>query len=421
MAIAAVIQGTVEVEGKVFEFDSPKGSAWLESVTSFRFEPSGTNKPYTARKESGKGGNYWYGYRKVAGKLHKKYIGKGAELSTAKLEEIAEALNTPPQPRVTGKVTETGYQLVTDKVTENCSADRLTALELQVQALQESLEALRSALSGKSEGLGDSPELLKPDEVTDGELQIELGNLRTENESLHQKLAKSRDVIEALNWGTEALNEQLVTANQTIESLKQELAENTRYYTARLNEAGATLGTFKDKLEAAQAKNQRLQNDLGNSQAEVIELRSQLEKERASQEEVEAELADLAQLKKQVKEDATEVHREGKAIEVERIRWQRELSDARAKLADAKATILNQGNKIRELERGYTFKPNPAERRLRLEIGELHEQLSGLKQKSASAGDLPEAADLLNQLKAKRKKSTATLGDVEKILEILEG
>ena len=157
MAIAAVIQGTVEVEGKVFEFDSPKGSAWLESATSFRFEPTGANKPYTVRKESGKGGNYWYGYRKVAGKLHKKYIGKGAELSTAKLEEVAEALNTPPQPRVTGKVTETGHQLVTDKVTgkvtdkltDNCSTDRLTALELQVQALQESLEALRSALPGK--------------------------------------------------------------------------------------------------------------------------------------------------------------------------------------------------------------------------------------------------------------------------------
>jgi hypothetical protein len=31
----------------------------------------------------------------VAGKLHKKYIGKSSELSTAKLEEIAEALNTP--------------------------------------------------------------------------------------------------------------------------------------------------------------------------------------------------------------------------------------------------------------------------------------------------------------------------------------
>ena len=178
--------------------------------------------------------------------------------------------------------------------------------------------------------MSDSPELLKPiaevTEVTENELQIELGNLKAENENLRQEL----------------------------EVLKQELAENTRYYTARLNEAGATVGTFKDKLEAAQAKNQRLQNNLGNLQAEREE---------------------LAQLKKEAKEAAAEVHREGNAIKVERIRWQRELSDARAELADAKATILNQGNKIRELERGYSLKPNPAERRLRLEIGELQAQL----------------------------------------------
>jgi len=79
--------------------------------------------------------------------------------------------------------------------------------------------------------------------------------------------------------------------DEKIESLKQELAENTRYYVARLNEAGATIGTFKDKLEAVQAKKQRLQNDLGNSQAEVIELRSQLETERTDREEIEAELS----------------------------------------------------------------------------------------------------------------------------------
>jgi phage shock protein A len=55
------------------------------------------------------------------------------------------------------------------------------------------------------------------------------------------------------------------------------------------------------------------------------------------------------------------------------------------------------------------------------QIEELRSEVSDLKQKSAAAGkDLPEAADLLNQLKARRKKSTATLADVEKILEILE-
>lgn len=153
MTIPSVVQGTIETEdGKVFELDTPNGSAWLESVGSFRFEPTGDNKPYTARKESGKGGDYWYGYRKQNGKLHKKYIGKGSELSTARLEEIAEALNTPPQPRVTdkvAKVTDTTNQGVTDKVKDKVTTDRLTTLELQVQALQESLEALREALPGK--------------------------------------------------------------------------------------------------------------------------------------------------------------------------------------------------------------------------------------------------------------------------------
>jgi beta-phosphoglucomutase-like phosphatase (HAD superfamily) len=52
---------------------------------------------------------------------------------------------------------------------------------------------------------------------------------------------------------------------------------------------------------------------------------------------------------------------------------------------------------------------------------EIEAELADVKQKSVTASKLPEAADLLNQLKSRRKKSTATLGDVEKILEILEG
>jgi hypothetical protein len=52
---------------------------------------------------------------------------------------------------------------------------------------------------------------------------------------------------------------------------------------------------------------------------------------------------------------------------------------------------------------------------------ELRAQLTDLKQKSAAASkDLPEAAEILNQLKSKRKKSTTTLADLEAILEILE-
>ncbi|MEG3926445.1 hypothetical protein [Microcoleus sp. D3_18a_C4] len=47
-------------------------------------------------------------------------------------------------------------------------------------------------------------------------------------------------------------------------------------------------------------------------------------------------------------------------------------------------------------------------------------QLADLKQKSATASELPEAADLLNQLKNRRKKSGADLADMEAVLDILE-
>jgi len=92
MAIPSVVQGLIETDdGKVLELDSLKGSAWLESIGSFRFEPSGEGKPYTVRKEAGA---YWYGCRKVARKVRRKYIGKSSEVSVAKLEAIAIALET---------------------------------------------------------------------------------------------------------------------------------------------------------------------------------------------------------------------------------------------------------------------------------------------------------------------------------------
>ena len=332
MAIPAVVQGTIETEdGKVFELDSPKGAAWVESIGSFRFEPVGDSKPCTVRKEPS---GYWYGCRKVAGKVRKKYIGKSSEINTAKLEGIAAALEVPPVQRV-NKVAEVVQGVAEVAQVAEVTQDRLTTLELEVASLRKALEALQEALSEKLES-GDSAELPKVDNKVVEGLQNGLSNLKAENETLRRRLAETRDTIETLNWGTEALNERLATANQaiterddSIELLKQELAENTRYYTARLNEAGATLGTFKDKLEAAQAKNQRLQNDLGNLQAQIAELREQLAAERA--------------------------------------------------------------------EREANKKSAPAEK------------------------DLPEAADLLNKLKAKRKKTKTDLADLEAILELLQG
>lgn len=149
-SIPSISNGLVELESDaVFELDSPKGNNWLESVTSFRFIPADSNKPYTARKESGKGGDYWYGYRKEVGKLHKRYIGKTADLTTAKLEEIAQNLNTPPVPRHSGKVTGKVTDTVTDTVTDIVTDTRISTLEEQIKALQESVRALQDVLPGK--------------------------------------------------------------------------------------------------------------------------------------------------------------------------------------------------------------------------------------------------------------------------------
>jgi len=341
MAIPSLVQGMIETEdGKVFELDSPKGSAWLELIGSFRFEPSGDSKPYTVRKEASA---YWYGCRKVAGKVRKKYIGKSSSLTVAKLEEIAEALEIPPVPRankvaevaervtqgvtekvtqgVAERVTQGVAEVVTEKVAEGIAEvaqDRLTALELQVTNLRKAGEALQKALLGKLDS-GDFLELPKVDNEVVEQLQNELGNLKAENEKLRADYAA--------------------------------LLESSTHVTNKLRQ-------------------------------EVQELRSQLQTERISREPIETELAklaadqeDLAQLKKEVKEHAHELHREERSMELEKVRWQQELSDARAELADAKATMLVQSNKIRELERGYNFKPNPAESRLRMEIGELRSQL----------------------------------------------
>jgi LuxR family transcriptional regulator, maltose regulon positive regulatory protein len=71
----------------------PESSAWfrwVSEVPSFAFK--GKADTYTARKELRHGDAYWYAYRRVGGKLAKRYIGSSSELTVARLEQIAEIL-----------------------------------------------------------------------------------------------------------------------------------------------------------------------------------------------------------------------------------------------------------------------------------------------------------------------------------------
>ena len=327
MAIPSVVQGTIETEdGKVFELDSPKGAAWVEAIGSFRFEPSGNSKAYTVRREPS---GYWYGCRKVAGKVRKKYIGKTSQVSVAKLEEIAEALGLPPTPRV-NKVTE-----VAQEVTE-VAQDRLATLESEVAMLRQAVEALQEALPGKSEA-GDSEELPKVNSKVAEELQNELSNLKAENEKL-----------------------------------KQELVDARAGYAKLLESSG--------QIKASREK-------------EISELRSQLETEKTRGEEIWEELSDTEQALAEVRSENSELKKNCDEL---RSQLEQERAD--------REKLQKEFNELNERHLARVF---------------VAEALQNEKSATASK-DLPEAAEILNQLKSKRKKSKADLADLEVVLEILE-
>jgi chromosome segregation ATPase len=147
---------------------------------------------------------------------------------------------------------------------------------------------------------------------------------------------------------------------------------------------------------------------------------------------LESDAAEFLETKKLYNEAMQEEIRGRNSREAYDLRQQQQISDLKHELEDAKLATQKLGNKNRELERGYGFKPNPIESKLRLEIGELQSQLSDLRENSAPASrpeqnpapiaiELPDAGDLLNKVKAQRKKSKTDVGDIEVILEILEG
>jgi LuxR family maltose regulon positive regulatory protein len=79
--------------------DSQEWFAWLDQVSSFAF--SGKSGHFTARKEAKQRGNrYWSAYHATGTQLTKKYLGKSADLTLARLEHIAGVLCTPSETQI---------------------------------------------------------------------------------------------------------------------------------------------------------------------------------------------------------------------------------------------------------------------------------------------------------------------------------
>lgn len=67
---------------------------WLEQIASFSFH-SRSGMYYTVRKQRvQRGGVYWYAYRRLHGRIVKRYLGRTTDLTFARLEQIAHLLES---------------------------------------------------------------------------------------------------------------------------------------------------------------------------------------------------------------------------------------------------------------------------------------------------------------------------------------
>lgn len=169
----SVTAGIMELpSGKCFAVNSQQWWSWLNSddAESFRFECDFGVKGYRARREEikARSGSFWYAYKRVEGKLRKRYLGKSEELSLERLESVAYDLAKPAepiQPKIelpnksvgnygTDELVETIQQLRANAVErENCYQQLLEQkirMEKQVQQLKEELSELHNVLGNHS-------------------------------------------------------------------------------------------------------------------------------------------------------------------------------------------------------------------------------------------------------------------------------
>lgn len=70
---------------------------WLKLIEAFHFQAA-SGDGVTVRKETKqRGGAYWYAYRRVTGKLRKKYLGESSKVNFALLEAVARAFVASPE------------------------------------------------------------------------------------------------------------------------------------------------------------------------------------------------------------------------------------------------------------------------------------------------------------------------------------
>ena len=236
--------------------------------------------------------------------------------------------------------------------------------------------------------MSNSLELLKPNKVTDSELQTAIGNLQTHETS------------------TPVMVEDIEFLRQENEDLKGLLSKKNPLIP----------GHFYAEIEKLKERNRQLRLKIGEERRSSIKKISELEHQ------VENILRRNQQ--KQARLDELEIQIEevtDSDLQTKLGNLNTENENLRADYAKFLESSTHVTNKLRQevQELRSQLETERADRE------EIEAELSELKQNSAPAATLFEkltldAATVLSQLRARRKKSKTDLADLEAILEILE-
>jgi hypothetical protein len=82
----------------MFPLNDDSLRSWLKLIDAFHLETQ-TGHNLTARKETKQRGSaYWVAYKRVDGKLQKKYLGEASKITLTQLEAVARSFVQAPEP-----------------------------------------------------------------------------------------------------------------------------------------------------------------------------------------------------------------------------------------------------------------------------------------------------------------------------------
>ncbi|MFM5995870.1 MAG: coiled-coil domain-containing protein [Dolichospermum sp.] len=249
--------------GNLIKIDSDSWFQWLGENASFKFTAGfGGEDSYRARKEVLGGVVYWYAFKKVNGKLHKRYIGKPHEVTHNRLCEVAKSIrDVKVKPAKEDKINNDSNQIVNTNLQEI-----VNQLVNQVQELSNRLDNL--------ENKGDNTNEKKPECLPNEELEVKLVELTNELDSKNSKLSELTNELDSKNSKLVELTNELDKITNRVNELTN-IVDNRNSELVQLREENKQLTTT---IEGLTNQVTELTNTVDNRDKQLEELRTECDR-----------------------------------------------------------------------------------------------------------------------------------------------